>query len=76
MVERSAVLDVHRDDVVATMPVPGPDRRRFDQETQTFKATLARLAQLALWLAEAVVEVAPFRRGTSVTAIPGVIVTQ
>jgi transposase len=44
---------VHRDNVVATIRVPGSGRRRFDQQTQTFKATLAGLAQLAVWLAEA-----------------------
>jgi transposase len=53
MVERCAGLDVHRDDVVATVRVPGSGRRRFDQQTQTFKTTLAGLAQLGLWLAEA-----------------------
>jgi transposase len=53
MVERCAGLDVHRDKVVATVRVPGSGRRRFDQQTQTFKTTLAGLAQLAAWLAEA-----------------------
>lgn len=52
MVERCAGLDVHRDDVVATVRVPGSGRRRWDQQTQTFKTTLAGLAQLAQWLAE------------------------
>jgi transposase len=46
-------LDVHRDDVVATVRVPGTGRRRWDQQTRTFKSTLAGLAQLAMWLAEA-----------------------
>jgi transposase len=53
MVDRCAGLDVHRDTVVATVRVPGTGRRRFDQDTQTFKTTLAGLAGLALWLAEA-----------------------
>jgi transposase len=53
MVERCAGLDVHRDDVVATVRVPGSGRRRFDQQTQTFKTTVAGLGQLGLWLADA-----------------------
>ena len=53
MVERCAGLDVHRDNVVATVRVPGSGRRPFDHQTQTFKTTLAGLAQLAAWLAEA-----------------------
>jgi transposase len=53
MVERRAGLDVHRDNVVATTPVPGQGRRQFEQQTQTFKATLPGLAELADWLAEA-----------------------
>jgi transposase len=53
MVERCAGLDVHRDDVVATVRVPGSGRRKFEQQTQTFRSTLAGLAELALWLAEA-----------------------
>jgi transposase len=52
MVERCAGLDVHRDDVVATVRVPGSGRRRWDQHTRTFRATLAGLAELAAWLAE------------------------
>jgi transposase len=52
MVERCAGLDVHRDDVVATVRVPGQGRRRWDQKTQTFRATLAGLAELAAWLAD------------------------
>jgi transposase len=43
MVDRCAGLDVHRDTVVATVRVPGTGRRRFDQDTQTFKTTLADL---------------------------------
>ncbi|MGZ6670663.1 MAG: IS110 family RNA-guided transposase [Solirubrobacteraceae bacterium] len=53
IVERCAGLDVHRDDVVATVRVPGTGRRRWDQQTQTFRATLAGLGELAGWLAEA-----------------------
>ena len=53
VVERCAGLDVHRDDVVATVRVPGAGRRRWDQQTRTFRATLAGLAALADWLAEA-----------------------
>ena len=53
IVERCAGLDVHRDDVVATVRVPGKGRRKFEQQTQTFRSTLAGLAELALWLAEA-----------------------
>src|SRR5215211_8271575 len=53
IVERCAGLDVHRDNVVATTRVPGSGRRRFDQQTRTFKSTLAGLAELAAWLAEA-----------------------
>jgi len=53
IVERCAGLDVHRDNVVATVRVPGSGRRQWEKQTQTFKATLAGLAELALWLAEA-----------------------
>jgi transposase len=53
MVERCAGLDVHRDNVVAAVRVPGSGGRRFDQQTQPFKTTLGGLAQLAAWLAEA-----------------------
>src|SRR3712207_6297532 len=52
VVERCAGLDVHRDDVVATVRVPGAGRRRWDQQTRTFRATLGGLADLASWLAE------------------------
>jgi hypothetical protein len=52
VVERCAGLDVHRDDVVATVRVPGGGRRRWDQQTRTFRATLGGLADLAEWLAE------------------------
>jgi transposase len=52
MVQRCAGLDVHRDDVVATVRVPGTGRRRWDQETRTFAATLGGLADLAAWLAQ------------------------
>jgi transposase len=44
---------VHRDNVVATVRVPGSGRRQWDKQTQTFKSTLAGLTQLAGWLAEA-----------------------
>jgi transposase len=53
MVQRCAGLDVHRDNVVATVRVPGTGRRRWDQQTHTFMATLAGLAELAAWLAAA-----------------------
>ena len=53
LVERCAGLDVHRDDVVATVRVPGAGRRRWDQQTRTFRATLAGLAALGEWLGEA-----------------------
>src|SRR6516165_8629857 len=52
MVDRCAGVDVHRDEVVATARVPGVGRRRFEQETRTFKSTLGGLAQLGAWLAE------------------------
>jgi transposase len=51
VVERCAGLDVHRDDVVAIVRVPGTGRRRWDQQTRTFRATLPGLADLAEWLA-------------------------
>src|SRR3954465_9372724 len=51
VVERCAGLDVHRDDVVATVRVPGTGRRRWDQ-TRTFSATLSGLGALRSWLAE------------------------
>ena len=50
IVERCAGLDVHRDNVVATVRVPGSGRRQWDKQTQTFKSTLAGLAA-ARWLA-------------------------
>src|SRR5947209_14907550 len=53
MVERCAGLDVHRDNVVATVRVPGSGRRQWDKQTQTFTSTLAGLAELAGWLADA-----------------------
>src|SRR5215218_9379509 len=55
IVERCAGLDVHRDNVVATVRVPGQGRRRWDQQTRTFRATLAGLADLAEWLAASAV---------------------
>ncbi len=53
LVERCAGLDVHRDSVVATVRVPGKgkSRRRREQQTRTFGTTIARLEQLADWLA-------------------------
>jgi transposase len=51
VVERCAGLDVHRDNVVATVRVPATGRRQWDQQTQTFNATLAGLAALGTWLA-------------------------
>jgi Transposase len=53
VVQRCAGLDVHRDNVVATTRVPGSGRRRVDQQTRTFRSTLAGLAELAAWLTEA-----------------------
>ena len=52
IVERCAGLDVHRDDVVATVRVPGAGRRQWDQQTRTFRATLAGLSALGEWLTE------------------------
>ena len=34
VVERCAGLDVHRDDVVATVRVPGSGRRQWDKQTK------------------------------------------
>jgi transposase len=51
VVERCAGLDVHRDNVVATVRVPSDDRRRWLRKTPTFKATLAGLKDLGEWLA-------------------------
>jgi transposase len=50
VVERCAGLDVHRDNVVATVRVPGAGRRRCEQQTRTFRATLAGLSDLGEWL--------------------------
>src|SRR3954452_10172818 len=52
VVERCAGLDVHRDNIVATVRVPATGRRRWDQQIQTFSATLAGLARLGDWLAQ------------------------
>ncbi len=52
LVERCAGLDVHRDNVVATVRTPGQGRRRRQQQTETFRATLAGLAELREWLAQ------------------------
>jgi transposase len=51
VVERCAGLDVHRDDVVATVRVPSEDGRRFKLSTRTFRATIAGLTELREWLA-------------------------
>jgi transposase len=51
LVERCAGLDVHRDNVVATVRSPGQGRRRRQQQTKTFRATLVGLADLREWLA-------------------------
>src|SRR3954453_18179342 len=53
VVERCAGLDVHRDNVVATVRVRGEGRRRWAQQTRTFRATLTGLAALGDWLAAA-----------------------
>ena len=55
VVERCAGLDVHRDNVVATVRFPGEDRRRWLRKTRTFRATLGGLSQLAEWLASVAV---------------------
>jgi transposase len=52
VVQRCAGLDVHRDNVVATVRVPGTGRRRVDQQTQTFSATLGGLTALGAWLGQ------------------------
>ncbi len=51
VVERCAGLDVHRDNVVATVRFPSEDRRRWLHKTRTFRGTLAGLGDLAEWLA-------------------------
>ena len=52
LVERCAGLDVHRDSVVATVRVPGTgkSRRRREQQTRTFRTTLAQLELLGDWV--------------------------
>jgi transposase len=52
VVERCAGLDVHRDNVVATVRVPSGGRRQWEQKTQTFRATLPGLDALGEWLSE------------------------
>jgi len=42
--------DVHRDSVTATARVPGKGRRRREQQTRTFGATISQLEALADWL--------------------------
>jgi transposase len=51
MVERCAGLDVHRDNVVATVRVPWAVADGIS--SRAFRATLAGLAELSAWLAEA-----------------------
>jgi transposase len=51
VVERCAGLDVHRDNVVATVRFPGETSRRWLRKTRTFKATVGGLSELAEWLA-------------------------
>ena len=51
VVERCAGLDVHRDNVVATVRVPSEDRCRFVLSTRTFRATIGGLTELREWLA-------------------------
>lgn len=51
VVERCAGLDVHRDNVVATVRVPSGDRRRFKLSTRTFRGTIMGLRELREWLA-------------------------
>jgi transposase len=52
VVERCAGLDVHRDNVVATVRFPSEDHRRWKRQTQTFKSTVGGLLRLRAWLAE------------------------
>ncbi len=49
--ERCAGLDVHRDNVVATVRFPCGEGRRYERQTRTFSATLTGLGVLAQWLA-------------------------
>lgn len=49
--ERCAGLDVHRDNVVATVRVPSGDGRRYERQTRTFSTTVSGLGRLAEWLA-------------------------
>lgn len=50
--ERCAGLDVHRDNVVATVRFPSGQRRGYERRTRTFSTTLTGLGALAGWLAE------------------------
>lgn len=50
VVARCAGLDVHKDTVVATVRVPGPEGTRH-QETRTFRTTTPQIEALAGWLA-------------------------
>lgn len=51
VVERCAGLDVHRDNVVATVRVPAAGRAAWELSTRTFRATQAGLCELREWLA-------------------------
>ncbi len=51
VVERCAGLDVHRDNVVATVRFPSETSRRWLRKARTFKATVGGLSELAEWLA-------------------------
>lgn len=51
VVVRDAGLDMHRNNVAATVRVPSDDPRRWVQRTKTLGATLAGLAALREWLA-------------------------
>jgi hypothetical protein len=51
VVERCAGLDVHRDNIVATVRFPSEDLRRWERQTKTFKSTLGGLSALGACLA-------------------------
>ena len=50
MIDCCAGLDVHRDTVVATVRVPGSQRRERRIATRTFTTTTGGLSELAAWL--------------------------
>jgi transposase len=50
--ERCAGLDVHRDNVVATVRFPSGEGHRYGRQTRTFSTTLTGLGALAEWLTE------------------------